>query len=235
MAQGTIMPSPWFTGLDDDGNPLVGGKLYTVEAGGTYPANALETFSDVELQTENPNPVILDGGGRATVFLLGASYKFILKDANDVTIRTQDNISAISPLEVNPTIEGVAGEDLPAESGAYLSDGSDGKTAGRWYLWDGDNAYSSSTPELAMVATAISAGDTGTLQQAGRIAVSGPLTPGASYYVSNTAGALSSSAGTNVRKVGTADTPTSLVLSMNPATASGATSANNILANQSFS
>ena len=58
------MPSPWFTGFDDNGNPLVGGKLYTYAAG---TSNAQATYSDVSLSVANANPVVLDKIGRAHV------------------------------------------------------------------------------------------------------------------------------------------------------------------------
>lgn len=232
MAQGTVMPSPWFTGLDDDGNPLVGGKLYTYAAGTTTP---LATYSDVDLTTPNANPVILDGAGRATVYLESASYKFVLKDSSDVTIRTQDNVSAVAPFAVNLDIEGVAGEALSAEKVVYLSDGSGALSAGRWYLADGDLDYASSLPFVGMVPDAIANGATGSIRIQGRLPVTGPLTPGASYYVSNTAGNLSSTPGTNERKVGVADSTTSIVLSPNPPEANvNYLDARNILANQSF-
>lgn len=231
MATGTVMPSPWFTGLDDSGHPLVGGKLYTFAAGTSV---NLATYSDVGLTTPNANPVVLDAAGRATVFLSAASYKFVLKDANGVTIRTQDNVSAVAPFAVNLDIDGVAGEALTAGDVAYLSDGSGGKTAGRWYKADADFDYASSLPQIAMVPNDIASSASGSFRLQGRMTLAGPLTPGATYYISNTAGALSSSAGTNTRKVGVADSATSLVMT-STTSSSGPTSASNILANQSFS
>lgn len=235
MAQGTVMPSPWFTGLDDDGNPLVGGKLYTVAAGGSFPADALATYSDVNLTTANANPVILDAGGRATVYLLSASYKFILKDSNDGTIRTQDNVSAVAPFAVNTDIDITAGEDIAAGDVIYESDGSGAKVAGRWYLADADLDYASSLPIVGIAPNAVASGAAGSARLLGRATVTGPLTPGTSYYVSATPGALSSTAGTNSRKIGVADSTTTIVLAPNPpATTVNYLLAQNILANQNF-
>ena len=146
MAQGTVMPSPWFTGFDDNGNPLVGGKLYTYAAG---TSNAQATYSDVSLSVANANPVVLDSAGRATVYLLASSYKFVLKDSSGNTIRTQDNVSAVAPFAVNLDIDGTAGETITAGQVCYLSDGSGSKTAGRWYLADADFDYASSLPMVA--------------------------------------------------------------------------------------
>lgn len=233
MATGTVMPSPWFTGFDDNGNPLVGGKLYTYAAGTT---TAQATYSDVSLTTPNANPVVLDSAGRATVYLLASSYKFVLKDSAGNTIRTQDNVSAVAPFAVNLDIDGTAGETITAGQVCYLSDGSGAKTAGRWYLADADFDYASSLPMIALAPNDIASGASGSFRIQGRITVTGPLVAGTTYYVSGTAGALASSAGTNSRKVGVADSTTSLVMSPNPpATTVNYLSASNILANQSFS
>lgn len=88
------MPSPWFTGLDDDGTPLSGGLLYTYVAGSVN--TPLATYSDVDLLIPNANPVVLDAAGRATVYLQDASYKFVLRRSDGSLVRTGDNISAVS-------------------------------------------------------------------------------------------------------------------------------------------
>jgi len=86
------------------GVPLVGGKLYTYDAGTSTPR---PTYQDAAGTVPNTNPVILDARGEATVFWSGA-YKAILKDASDVTIWTVDGIS------------GVSGTDLSSSAGAGL-------------------------------------------------------------------------------------------------------------------
>ena len=90
-----------------NGEPLVGGKLYTYTAGTTTPQ---ATYTDSAGGTANTNPVILDSRGEANIWLGGANYKFKLTDANDVEIWTVDNISAptsgVSPaLSGNVTID----------------------------------------------------------------------------------------------------------------------------------
>ena len=90
-----------------NGEPLVGGKLYTYTAGTTTPQ---ATYTDSAGGTANTNPVILDSRGEANIWLGGATYKFKLADANDVEIWTVDNISAptsgVSPaLSGNVTID----------------------------------------------------------------------------------------------------------------------------------
>ena len=213
---GTVMPAPKFIGLDNNANPVSGGKLYTYVAGTTTPQ---ATYSDVNLTVANANPVVLDSAGRATVFLSGSSYKFVLKDSDDVTIWTQDNVQAVAPFSTNLDIQGVAGEAILAGQACYLSDGSGALTAGRWYLADADNAYSSSLPQVAMAPDAIDAGETGTFRLQGSVTKSNAqadFVVGDTYYVSATAGLLSLSPGTNLRVMGQADSTTTIVISPNP-------------------
>lgn len=80
---------PKFQAFDANGDPLSGGKVYTYEPGTT---TEKVTYSDYDAQTENTNPIILDSRGECVIYLRG-SYKIVLKDSNDVTIWTMDNIS----------------------------------------------------------------------------------------------------------------------------------------------
>jgi hypothetical protein len=76
--------------FDANGNPLVGGKLFTYAAGTTTP---LATYTDSTGLTPNTNPIILDSRGEADVWLDATQYKFELKTAADALIWTVDNIS----------------------------------------------------------------------------------------------------------------------------------------------
>jgi len=80
----------------NSGIPLSGGKLYTYAAGTTTPQ---ATFTSVSGATPHSNPIILNSAGRVAtgeIWLTGGvSYKFLLKDSNDVLIATYDNISGI--------------------------------------------------------------------------------------------------------------------------------------------
>ena len=76
--------------FDANGNPLVGGKLYTYAAGTTTP---LATYTDSSAGTPNTNPIILNSRGEANVWLSNTTYKFVLKTSADVEIWTVDNIS----------------------------------------------------------------------------------------------------------------------------------------------
>lgn len=94
----SVMPSPRFQWVESNGNPLVGGKLYTYVAGTSSPLN---TYTDASLATPNANPVILDASGSAAVYLSG-SYKLVLKTSADVTVWTQDNVNEIPSVGTPP-------------------------------------------------------------------------------------------------------------------------------------
>lgn len=80
----------FFQQLDDNGDPLSGGKMDTFESGTTTPK---VTFTSEDESTANANPVILDAGGRADVWLDSGSYTFVLKDSADNVIDQIDNIT----------------------------------------------------------------------------------------------------------------------------------------------
>jgi hypothetical protein len=75
--------------FSNTGVPLVGGKVYTYDAGTLNPR---VTYSDAAGTVPNANPIILDARGEATVFWSGA-YKVVLKDALDNVLWSQDNVS----------------------------------------------------------------------------------------------------------------------------------------------
>lgn len=92
----------------NNGVPLSGGKLYSYAAGTTTPA---VTYTTPSANTARTNPIVLDSGGRVPdggeIWLLAQSYKFVLKDSNDVLIVTWDNISGIGAVStVNYTGDG---------------------------------------------------------------------------------------------------------------------------------
>lgn len=85
----TLLPEGKQSFTDGAGVPLVGGKLYTYDAGTSTPR---PTYADAAGTVPNPNPVVLDARGEATVFWQGA-YKAVLKDKNNVTIWTIDGVA----------------------------------------------------------------------------------------------------------------------------------------------
>lgn len=94
MALGVVLTAPKIQFASDLGIPLAGGKLYSYFAGtDTHQA----TFSDSALTIAHAQPVVFDSGGRAVIFVTpGMGYKFVLTDANDVQIWSQDNYFAFA-------------------------------------------------------------------------------------------------------------------------------------------
>ena len=110
------------------------------------------------------------------------------------------------------------GENVSAGNFVYLSSGSGGKTAGKWYKADAANAYSSSTAaEVGFATSAVLAGASGFVRRAGQITGLSGLTAGVSYYASSaTPGALTSTPPTYIRRAGTAISTTVLTVDSQP-------------------
>ena len=151
---GTYSPNPALQFLDNNGDPAASYQLFTYLAG---TSTKTSTYTDVNLQTANANPIVLDANGRCTIFLEpGVSYKFALATDTDTDppaspVWTRDNISGVPESNVNNTVAGTAGEALAANDCVYLSAGDGSRTAGRWYKTDADNDYSSSTADCYRV------------------------------------------------------------------------------------
>jgi hypothetical protein len=91
--------------FDNSGQVLTGGKLYSYLAGTTTPAITYTTSTGL---TAQPNPIVLNAAGRVSdsgeIWLTdGISYKFVLKDQNDVLIATYDNVVGINSNFINFT------------------------------------------------------------------------------------------------------------------------------------
>jgi hypothetical protein len=126
-----------FQFFTNNGAPLNAGKIYTYQAGSTTP---LATYTDNAGLVANTNPIILGTDGRppSQIWLTeGFFYKFILKDSNDVTIQTYDNLYGIIGTAPTPP--------TPLPSGSIvLWSGSIGSIPVGWYLCNGSNG----TPDL---------------------------------------------------------------------------------------
>jgi cytoskeletal protein CcmA (bactofilin family) len=100
-----LMPNGKQAFVNDAGQPLSGGKLYTYSAGTMTPRT---TWTDASETTPNTNPIILNARGEATIFWRGA-YKVALTTATDVPIWTIDGVttapdtSSITTLAVSGT------------------------------------------------------------------------------------------------------------------------------------
>ena len=117
----TLSPAPKLQFFDAAGVPLVGGKLYSYQAGTTTP---LATYTSQNGVTPNTNPIILDSRGEANVWLGSAPYKLALYTATDVLVWTVDNISSSDALVLaalaQPSGSSLVGY-LPAGAGAVAT------------------------------------------------------------------------------------------------------------------
>lgn len=107
----SLMITPKIQFLDNNGDPLVGGKLYTYQAGTN---TNLTTWTTEAQSVQNTNPIILDSRGEANVFLSG-TYKFVLTRSNDTEVWTVDNISHTNQIAAALVTY------LPSSAGAQLS------------------------------------------------------------------------------------------------------------------
>jgi|GEM_PF-6018317 len=109
-----LMTPPYLQFLDENGDPLAGGKIQTYEAGTDTPK---ATYTDASGETEHENPVVLDSAGRAEIWLDG-SYKFEIYDALDNLIRTVDNVNSFNDAEITNRASVSESDQLPG----FLSD-----------------------------------------------------------------------------------------------------------------
>lgn len=217
---GSIAPFPKHQFFDNSGDPAASWQLFTYVSG---TSTKQATYTDEGLSSANTNPIVLDSAGRATIFLVpGQSYKFVMANDTDSDppvspIWTVDAVNATRATELDVDIVGVAGENLTNRQCVYLSDGSGGNTAGRWYKATSANTYSST--EAAAIGfvngSAPAAGEEFSVRINGatNTRVSGStsnMVAGTRYYVS-TAGNITDSAPANARPVGVAASDSSLV------------------------
>ena len=97
MTSTILTPFPVLRFVDNNGNSLSGGKLFTYVAGTTTKQN---TYTDSTGNTANTNPVVLNSRGEAPVWLTpGLGYKMTLSPSSDTdpptnAIWTVDQIMA---------------------------------------------------------------------------------------------------------------------------------------------
>lgn len=88
--------------LDNNGNVLTGGKIYTYAAGTTTPQ---ASYTSAAGTTAHSNPIILDASGRVPggeIWLTdGLQYKVAIYTADNVLIGTYDNVIGINSNFVN--------------------------------------------------------------------------------------------------------------------------------------
>jgi hypothetical protein len=89
--------------FDANGDPLVGGKLYTFAAGSSTP---ITTYTSITGLAAQSNPIVLNTRGEVDnpIWLTdSASVKFQLYDSNDVLVRTVDNVTGVN--DVSSTVD----------------------------------------------------------------------------------------------------------------------------------
>ena len=108
--------------LDNNGDILSGGLIYTYTAGTTTP---LTTYTTNLGTVAQPNPIVLDSAGRipgGELWLtIGYGYKFVTKDSNGVLIGTYDNVpSSAQPPITNDTSSIYYEEGYSVTAGAFV-------------------------------------------------------------------------------------------------------------------
>lgn len=100
-----IATPPKLQFFDANGVPLVGGKLYSYAAGTTTP---LATYTDSTGGSSNPNPVILDSRGEASVWFGTAQYKLKLTTSTDVEVWTVDGLNGADQVTIQAVLAQLA-------------------------------------------------------------------------------------------------------------------------------
>lgn len=91
----TFLGFPKVMFLDNNGIPMVNGKVATYSGGTSTPLATYPTIADANTGTNaNANPTLLDSRGEAVIVLTAQSYKFTLQDSLGNTIWTVDNYVA---------------------------------------------------------------------------------------------------------------------------------------------
>jgi len=123
--------------FDNNGVPLSGGLIYTYQAGSS---TLLTTYTTVNGNIANANPIVLDASGRPANEIWmqsGYSYKFVIQTSGGSTLQTLDNLY--------PILQNAPATTPTLPSGAILLwSGSIGSIPSGYVLCDGTN----STPDL---------------------------------------------------------------------------------------
>ena len=104
---GVITNYPLFHGFFPNGTPLIGGKLYTYQAGTSTPA---ATYHDAAATMPHMNPIILDDRGEALVHIT-QTMLWRLETSTGVQLWTVDNIGAGGDV-IPPSTVGVDHADV---------------------------------------------------------------------------------------------------------------------------
>ena len=81
----SLLPAYILRELNNDGKLLSGGKIYFYISGTNVPKN---TYTDATLTIPHTNPVVLDAGGAADIWLGSGPYRVLVTDMNGVQVRS---------------------------------------------------------------------------------------------------------------------------------------------------
>lgn len=109
MSAGQLFVLPNQVPLSATGTLQAGAKAYFYE---TTTSNPLDTYQDQALSVLHAHPVVADANGAfPPIWLLATpKYRLVLKDANDVTLRTVDGLGPLSAGDL--TAATLAGDNL---------------------------------------------------------------------------------------------------------------------------
>jgi hypothetical protein len=205
FAQGTVPPIGKGCYYDSSGDPLSGGTL-GFENAGTSTASVIYSDSTLSTPATNPTPLNASGCTTTAIFLAASTYKITLKNSAGTQIWQVDNVPSYAHFG-NVDLSGTAGESLTIRDVVYLGSGA------QWFKADADSAGSSTDATVIGIAVATAAsGAAVTVRVQGRMTGLSALVAGSAYYISGTAGAMTSTAPTRDRVLGIADSATSIIL-----------------------
>lgn len=123
---GYLSPNGKFEATEN-GEPLVGAKLYTYQAGTT---TLVPTYTNSALSVANANPVVMDSQGRATIFLNSTlSYDFVLKRSDDSEVWTVSGIAAMATgADLNAEAASRAAADTAEANARIAADAAEAST-----------------------------------------------------------------------------------------------------------
>lgn len=128
--------------LDDNGDPVSGGKVYVYAEGTT---TAVTTYSDDGLATANAHPVVADASGVVgPIFVPYGTYKVRVTDASDVVLYEDDSVET-TRTERPYVLLGTGQSNMDgADTGGDLT------TNANVLAWDhGASAWVTADPQLA--------------------------------------------------------------------------------------
>lgn len=113
--------------FDNNGDPLSQGYIYTYVAN---TSSLLNTWTSVDGDIQNANPIILDDAGKANIYLTAnTNYKFVVYDRNGVLIDRVEPVfgsteASILPDEIKSVTQfGAIGNGIADDTGAFIGAG----------------------------------------------------------------------------------------------------------------